>query len=113
LDHDLKAARVHRSPLLRAFAVAALLLTLAACGGGKKDPSEAEIKADLSGSFQQGDDPLSEEQADCYADVIIDEVGVDRLKDVDFAAETPPKEIKDDVAAATVRALDECDLTTG
>jgi hypothetical protein len=91
----------------------ALLLTLGACGGGASDPSEAEIKADLVAAAQEGENGLTEAQAECYADLVIEEVGVEALKDVDIGADDPPEEIQDALATAAVRAQDECDLTSG
>lgn len=101
---------MHHSRLLTA---AALVLTLTACGGGATDPNEAEIKADLSATFQKGEPPLTEEQADCLAELVIDQVGVKQLNDVDLSADEPPEEIADELAVATVRARDECDITSG
>lgn len=103
---------MRRSPLLGATAVASLLLVGTACSG-EDEPSAADIKEELSATFQQGSDGLSEDQADCFADLIIDEAGIEELKDVDLSADVPPEEIQDAVAAATVRAIDECDLTPG
>lgn len=104
---------MHRSPLAGAAAAVALLLSLTACGSAGSDPDEAEIKADLVSRAQEGDDGLTEPQAECYADLIIDEVGVDRLNDVDLGADEPPEDIQDDLANAAARAIDDCDLTPG
>ena len=94
-------------------AAAALLLTAAACGSSEDELSAADIKTELSANFQSGEDGLTKEQADCYADLIIEEAGVDTLKDIDLSAETPPAEIQDAVAAATARSVDECGLPDG
>ena len=58
----------------------------------------------------QSEGTFDEEAADCFAKVVVDEVGVKDLKDVNLTAKEPSKELQDDIAAATVRATDECDL---
>lgn len=94
-------------------ATAVLLLTAGACGGSNDQLSEADIKQELSANFQSGGDGLTKEQADCYADLLIEEAGVDKLKDIDLSADTPPAEIQDAVATASEKAIDECGLPDG
>lgn len=56
------------------------LLCLSATGCGQTE----EAKASLSRSFQKedlGNTEVSREQADCMADSIVDEVGIDQLKE--------------------------------
>jgi len=89
--------------------VAALCLAVsAACSGGGED-SEEDIRDDLSDTFQRGDDGLDEETADCFADVVIDEVGLEELRDVDLSDDEPPPELQEPIAAAALRAADECE----
>ena len=102
---------MRRFPVRGTAATAALLLTLVACGGGGDEPSAADMRKELSSNFSAAG--LTKEQADCYADLIIEEAGVDTLKDIDLSAETPPAEIQDAVAAATARSVDECGLPDG
>ena len=73
----------------------------------------ADIKTELSANFQSGGDGLTKEQADCYADLLIEEVGVDKLKDIDLSADTPPAKIQDAVSAASDQAIAECGLADG
>lgn len=94
-------------------AAAALLLTAAACGSSDGELSAADIRRELSANFQSGEDGLTKEQADCYADLIIEKVGVDKLKDIDLSADTPPATIQDAVSAASDQAIDECGLAEG
>ena len=63
-------------------------------------------------SLQDGDEELDAEAADCYAEIIVDEVGVEALKDIDLTADEPPEELQDEIATAATRAADECDLST-
>ena len=56
-----------------------------------------------------GDDGFDKETADCFADLVIDEVGLEELKDVDLSADEPPAEIEDEIITAAQRLPDECD----
>lgn len=96
-------------PRARASALAALLLVagLAACGGDQERSAD-DIEADIAAQLEEGG--LDAEAADCVAGVIVDEIGADELRDVDFSAEEPPADLEDDIAAATLAAIDECDL---
>ena len=102
---------MRHAPLLGAAASLCIVLVVAACGGGGGDKSEAEVKEDLSATLQSGDDGFNEETADCFAEIVIDEVGVTKLRDVDLSADEPPKELDDEIATAAVRAAEECDLS--
>ena len=63
--------------------VCAALLTLTACGGG----GDAEAKDNIAASLKKadtglaGNSKLSDEQADCVAGGMVDDIGVDKLKD--------------------------------
>jgi hypothetical protein len=97
---------MRRSLLLGAAALC--LLGASACAGGGED-SEEDIRGDLSETFQRGDEGLDQETADCFADVVIDEVGVEALQDVDLSDDEPPSEVREEIAAAALRAADECE----
>ncbi len=99
-----------RRQLLLGAAALATVLSLVACGGGGDDKSRAEIKSELSDTLQAGGEGFDEEAADCFADIVIDEVGLDELRDVDLSADEPPAEIQDDITVAAERAAEECDL---
>jgi len=97
---------MRRSPLL-VTAAAVTLLSLGACAGGAKEAkSKEDIHASLSEHFQT--DGLSEKQADCYADLVIDEVGVDALKDAEVGDKEPTTKQQQAYAKAGLRAVDEC-----
>ena len=87
-----------------------LILGLTACGG-EGDKSAADIEQDLSASLQNARDDLDGETADCYAEVIIDEIGVQALKDVDLSDDDPPGDLDQDIASAALRADAECELS--
>lgn len=99
---------MRRLPLLGA--TACLSLVVAACGGGSGDKSRADVKAELSNSLQAGGSGFDEAAADCFADIVIDEVGLEEMRKVDLAADEPPAELQDDITAAAERAAEECDL---
>jgi hypothetical protein len=63
---------------------------------------------DLSNTLEEDELGLDAEQADCVAGVIVDEVGVDTLKDVDLTADTPPEELQEELTAAWELAPEEC-----
>lgn len=86
----------------------ALILGASACAGSD-DKSEADIKKELSATLR-GDESsgLDTDTADCFAQAIIDEVGVERLRDVDLSADAPPPELATDIAAAAATAAEKC-----
>jgi hypothetical protein len=102
---------MRRTPLLAAAACLCLVFAATACGGDSDGDSEADVIDDLSESLQGEGAGLDAEAADCYAEIIVDEVGADALKDVDLAADEPPEELQDEITAAAVRAAEECDLS--
>jgi len=102
---------MQRTRLLGVAASLCLVLGAAACSGGKDDESKADIVDDMSATFQ--DNGLDAETADCQAAAVVDEIGVDALKDVDLSAEQPPEEMRDELTAAAAHATDECDGASG
>jgi hypothetical protein len=100
---------MHRTARTGALAAAVVLvLGLAACGdddGG----SEAEIKEKIAEQLAD-DGTLDEETAECFADVIVDEIGADKLDDVDFSSAEPPEGLQEEFAGAAIKAIDQCDL---
>jgi hypothetical protein len=100
---------MRRTPLLGAAALS-LVLGAAACGGDDGD-SEAELKEQLTGMLERGG-RIAPEAADCYADIVVEEIGVERLQDVDLSAAVPD-ELADEIAAATIQADEECELPDG
>ena len=99
---------MRRSILLGAAVSTSIALVFTACssddGGGS---SEAEVIADVSEDLQRNG--LDEAVADCQAQLLVDEIGVDALKDLDLSADEPPGGMPADIAAATISAAEECD----
>lgn len=89
--------------LVGSFAVAALV----GCGsGGGSSRSEIETKV----AAQLTEEGLTAKEAACFAKVLVDEIGVDKLKDVDFSADAPPAELQDDIISASTKALSDCKI---
>jgi hypothetical protein len=90
----------------------AICLVLGFTGCSKGAKSEADIKKNLSATLQSdGGGALDAKAADCYAQVIIDEVGVEKLRDVDLSAKDPSAALADDIAKAAIRAGIDCQLS--
>ncbi len=105
---------MRRTPLLGVAASLCLAFGAAACssdsGGGGGESTRDEMVDDLSKTLEDPDLGLDADQADCVAGVIVDEVGVDKLKDVDLTADTPPEELQEELTAAWELTPEECDL---
>ena len=103
---------MRRTPLLGATVALCLVFGAAACGSdsAEGDDTRDAMVDDLSDTLQEGDELLTDDEADCLAGVIIDEIGVDELKDVDLTADTPPEELREQITAAQPIASEECDV---
>src|SRR3546814_7432790 len=98
---------------VRALAVTgtiAVASLLAACGSGDSDDSPEELQEKLAEELQDSGIGLSDEQADCFAGVLVEEIGADELNDVDFTAEEPPEELAEAFGAASLPAVEECEI---
>ena len=76
----------------------------------RDDESEADFTEQISEGIQQNGEGFDAEQADCLAAIVVDEIGVEALKDIDLAADAPPEELQEEITGATSTAQDECDL---
>jgi hypothetical protein len=86
-----------------AVAVAAFLLL----GGG--DDKDSDVRTQLAAQFRANSE-LSNDQADCIADNVVDELGADRFDGVDFSADEPPASLADDLFAAATASFEKCDI---
>jgi hypothetical protein len=87
-------------------AVVVAVIAFMALGG---DDDESDVRTQLAAQFR-GNSGLSDDQADCVADHVVDEIGADRFEDVDFDADEPPAELADDLFAAATGSLEACDI---
>ncbi|MFZ6005699.1 MAG: hypothetical protein ACOYXM_17380 [Actinomycetota bacterium] len=101
--------RIKPAVLATPLLLALLVTSLAACGGG--ETSRADVEADIATQLE--DEGLDADQSACFAELIVDEVGLDNVKDIDFSAEEPPAELEDELTSAAVRAGAECELDLG
>lgn len=117
LRHMLLASNDRRNPYrpstaLRAsrFLAVPLVLALAACSGGK-ETSVSDVKTRVADQLEESG--LDRKAAECFAGEIVDEVGADKVKDVDFSAKEPDAAAAEDIAAAAAKAISVCDLDGG
>jgi hypothetical protein len=89
-----------------------LLLTAAGCGNSESDKAKANIKASVlkDNSSVAGGSKLTDKQAQCFADGLVDKVGVDKLKKYKLI-DSNLKIIKD--ANPTNMSADDADATAG
>ncbi len=97
-----------------AGALGALLLVVAGCGGGSDDDVKKAIADELVASSGDGLE-VSKSEAECIADGMVDEVGVDQLKEYgivtdDGKVDKSPDDVKmsEDDADATATAFVDC-----
>lgn len=84
--------------------VALAVIALIALGGDDDESVRTELASAI-----EGDTSMSGEQAQCVADLLIDEAGEDAFKDTNFDAEDPPPEfIAAAVAVGAQTFADEC-----
>lgn len=111
-----------RRPAALAALVLALSPTLAACSGGDSSTAEEpaasdsssspaasdEAVADIAESFRSGagEDVVSEEDAQCFAQTMVDELGEDTAREVSEAAD--PTTLPQDQQKVVVDGLNEC-----
>ncbi|MET0903418.1 MAG: hypothetical protein ABWZ52_09270, partial [Acidimicrobiales bacterium] len=69
-------------------AVAIAVIAILALGGDDDDPS---VRAELASAIQDDTD-LTQSEAECVADLLVDEAGEDAFEDTDFSADDPPTE---------------------
>lgn len=100
---------MRHASLLGAAASLCLVVGAAACSGDDGE-SEQDLVNEISETLQNGGEGFDEETAGCFAQIVVDEVGVEELQDVDLTADEPPEEMKGEFAAAQDRATEECDL---
>lgn len=94
---------------LGVLAVVAVVAFLA-LSGDDDDLSSSAISNRLSESLQ-ADSDLSDDDADCVADHIVERVGPERLGGVDFTSDTAPEgEVGSDFVEAYADAVRECDV---
>lgn len=91
--------------ILAAVVVAVIAFT--AFGGD----DETNVRAQLASKLREEESSLTASQAQCVADLIVDEAGENAFKDTDWdSADPPPEFIGAMVAVGLSRLADECEL---
>lgn len=90
------------------LAVIAIIVAVLLLGGGDDKDGES-VTTQLAAQFKRGGD-LTNAQADCIAESVVDEMGEDAFDGVDFTADEPPEEIQDELFSAALNALEDCDI---
>jgi len=101
------------SHMRRTFLVlTSLALAIGALGACSQsdDPNAEELEKDISEELRDVNSGLTKADADCYAGVIVDEVGVDAVNDIDFSADEPDEDDAEALAAAAITARQTCGL---
>src|SRR5690606_16471020 len=82
--------------------------TAGACGSSDDDPED--VRAELIEQLRSDDQGFSKAQSECFADVLIDEVGADELADIDFSESEPPEELQGAFGRAAIKAVADCKI---
>ena len=91
--------------------VVVLIVAFLALSSDDDDSGSDAISTRLADSLQDGTPGLADDDADCLADHIVDQIGSDRLKGVDFDAENAPTgDVGPDFVEAYSDAARECDV---
>ncbi len=98
-----------RRTLLLLTSLTLAIGTLGACGQSD-DPTAEELEKDISEELQDVDSTLTKAEADCYAGVVVDELGVDAVNDIDFSADAPDEDDAEALGAAAIKARETCGL---
>jgi hypothetical protein len=107
--------RAMRNILIGAvIVIVVLIVAVLAIGGSDDDDSRSAVTARIADSIRADDSGFSRGQAECIAKVIVDDVGLSRVKDVDFDAESPPKgDLGKQLALAYGKGTSQCATRDG
>ena len=90
------------------LAAVAVVVAVLLAGGGDDD---TDVRAQLASKLQDEEDKLDGDQAECVADLLVDEAGEDAFEDVDFDADDPPEEfIEAFLAVGPDTLVEECGI---
>lgn len=98
---------MRRTPVLLALLAFALLL--GACGKPKA-PSADKVREELSIELRDATPSLTKVQADCYADLLVKEIGAKKINDLDLTDKEPAPDVAKDIATAATAASTECGI---
>jgi len=98
-----------RTRALDATLAVVLFVAVGAGCGGNDDNSPESVRDDLTEDLQSTLG-LSKDDADCFAGVLVDEVGAEELAAVDFTADEPPEDLAEEISAAALSAVEDCEI---
>jgi hypothetical protein len=102
---------MRRSPLIGLLL--ALTLLVGACSGSSKDPTASELRAKIATQVRGIQTSLTAKQADCYAGLLVKEIGTKTINDLDLRDKAPDPKVAKDLAAAAVAATTSCGIAGG
>ncbi len=85
-----------------------IVLALAGCGETEEGETTERVADQLVESAG-----FTAEQADCVAEVLVDELGEDEVKDIELSADEPDSGFDEELVAATQTASTECEIDLG
>lgn len=85
-----------------------IVLVLAGCG----EADEGETTERLADQLVESAG-FTAEQADCFAEALVDELGEDEVKDIELSADEPEKGFDEELVAATETASTKCEIDLG
>ena len=102
---------MRRASVLGAAASLCLVFGAAACGGDDEARARRTSSTSCPRSLQAGGDGVRRGDGRLLRARSSSTRSASRtLQDVDLSADEPPEELQDEIAAATIRATEECDL---
>lgn len=88
------------------------IVAFLAISGNDDDSTSNEVADRIVASLDKSQPEISKKDASCMADRIVDEVGADRLKDVDWDSDTtPPGKLGSDITDAYAKAFSKCNVS--
>ncbi len=108
-DRSGKADQMRRTPLIGSLAGLALLAS--ACSGAK-DPTAAQLQDKISKELRAAPGAtLTVTQADCYAKLLVQDVGAKTINKIDLKNASPDPAVAKTIADAAIAARSECNLS--
>lgn len=101
--------RSNRRVLIGGGILAVVAIVVAALLLGGDDGGDDDIRAKLASQLKDGSG-LSQAQAECVADAVVDDLGADRFEGVDFSSDEPPPGLSEDLFDAAFDSFDKCNI---
>jgi hypothetical protein len=99
---------MRRTPLLGLLL--ALTLLVGACSGKSKDPTASELRTKIATQIRGIQTSLTAKQADCYADLLVKQIGTTTINGLDLRDKAPDAKTAKALATAAVAATTACGI---